>query len=377
MAVTISGAATYPVTRPPTYAPPSVPVPEYSGAFIPTLWSSSLVEKFYDASIMPAISNSNYEGEIKQQGDHVVIRQRPSITIKPYYADSKLDVERPSAPTVELLIDMGWYWNLACDDVFEIQSDIAMMDIWATDASEQFRIVVDRDCLDYAYSKVLVAQALTGNYSPWTALNAPYVAGGAPGTSGGRISKNINLGVTGTPIQLTYSGTGPTAPAAVKQDIMDFILRISQVMDENNLPQAGRFIVLPSWAIQMLKASDLRMANEMGDSTSVYRNGQVGTLDRMSVYSSNLLPAGVMVAKAGTPPALPATAAVPAVYSTLAANEHVIFAGITNGLTFASQITKVETLRSESSFANLMRGLQVYGRELVDPKSLVAAVVKQ
>jgi len=361
---TITNAPTYPVQRPPWIGAAGVasnaPTPEYANVFIPILWSSKLIEKFYDASIVPAMSNTDYEGEIKNSGDHVMIRRRPDITIKQYKADGDLEIDRPSAPLVELLIDQGNYWNLALDDVMEVQSDLDMMNMWAQDAAEQMRITVDAECLDYAYSDLLVQEAaLTGNLKPYTT-----------GKTAGRLSKNINLGVTGTPVKLSPTGTGPSAPAAVTQDIMDFILRIAQVMDENNLPETGRFIVLPSWACQMLKASDLRMANEMGDGTSVYRNGQIGTLDRMAVYKSNLLPMGARVV--GTT-VLPGGATTKL---TLVAGESVIYGGIDNGLTFASQITKVETLRSEKSFSNLMRGLQVYGRKVVDSKSLIGAVVQ-
>lgn len=323
----------------------SGPTPEYGNVFIPILWSSKLIEKFYDASVIPAMSNTNYEGEIKSQGDHVMIRQRPDIEIKPYAADQKLEIDRPSADLVELLIDKGNYWNVALDDVMEVQSDLNMMNMWSQDAAEQMRVVVDREVLDYAYSDLLVMNAADNHFTT--------------GVSGGRISQNINLGVTGTPIVLTYSGTGPTAPGATTQDIMDFILRLAQVLDENNAPESGRFVVLPAFLCQMLKASDLRMANEMGDSTSIYRNGQIGSLDRMAVYKSNLLPTDS------------------ATQSTLAQGEHVIYCGINSALTFASQLTKVETLRAESSFSNLMRGLQVYGRKVIDSRFLVGAVVSQ
>ena len=50
----------------------------------------------------------------------------------------------------------------------------------------------------------------------------------------------------------------------------------------------------------------------------------------------------------------------------LAAGESVIYAGTQHALTFASQINKVETLRSEMTFGTLLRGLQVYGSKVLD-----------
>jgi hypothetical protein len=78
-------------------------------------------------------------------------------------------------------------------------------------------------------------------------------------------------------------------------------------------------------------------------------------VDRFTLYTSNLLPNGT----AGG----------------LAAGEYPIFAGHAHGLTFASQMTKMETLRSEMTFGTVMRGLQVYGYKVVDSTALVQAVV--
>ena len=85
------------------------------------------------------------------------------------------------------------------------------------------------------------------------------------------------------------------------------------------------------------------------------RNGRVGMIDRFTIYSSNLLPNGV----AGG----------------LAANEFALYAGHAHGLTFASQINKLETIRSERTFSTLLRGLQVYGYQIVDGTALAQAVV--
>ena len=80
-------------------------------------------------------------------------------------------------------------------------------------------------------------------------------------------------------------------------------------------------------------------------------------IDRFTIYISNLLPNN-------------STDAV-----NFAAGEWPIFAGHAHGLTFASQISKVETLRSELTFGQILRGLQVYGYQVVDGKALVQSQV--
>jgi len=107
----------------------------------------------------------------------------------------------------------------------------------------------------------------------------------------------------------------------------------------------------------MIKQSELRQAYLSGDSVSMLRNGRLGMVDRFTIYISNLLPNH-------------STDAV-----NFAIGEWAIYSGHAHGLTFASQISKVETLRSELTFGQLLRGLQVYGYQIVDGKALVQAQV--
>jgi hypothetical protein len=84
-------------------------------------------------------------------------------------------------------------------------------------------------------------------------------------------------------------------------------------------------------------------------------------VDRFTIYVSNLLPSN-------SNPNNPQS-------GLFNPGESAIFAGHAHGLTFASQISKVETLRSELTFGDILRGLQVYGYQVVDGKALVEARV--
>ena len=308
--------------------------PAYAGTFIPEIWSGKIIEKFYDNTVLAAIANTDYEGEIKNFGDTVHIRQKPDITIRPYVAEQALDYERPSADIVDLLIDQGKYFNTVLDDVLEIQADLNMMSMWADDAASQMKIVIDTDVLDYM---------------------APLAdAGNNEGATGGRISGNINLGATTTPLSVVSRN-----PGAGEVEPMDVLIRMGQALDEQNIPESGRWVVVPAWFAALIKQSELRDASLSGDGTSMLRNGRLGMVDRFTIYVSNLLPTGV----AATMP--------------LAAGEYALMAGHSHGMTFASQLSKVETLRGESTFGTIMRGLQVYGRKVVDPTALVTVVAEQ
>jgi hypothetical protein len=301
---------------------------QYSGNFIPELWSAKLIENFYDATVLAAISNTDYEGEIKRMGDTVNIRTTPDLTIRPYQKGMTLTVERPDKPKIQLLIDQGEYFAAIEDDVDKVQADINLMDTWSKDASEKMKIRID-------------ANVLTGMLPDVAAINR--------GATAGRISQNINLGVTGTPVVLTKDGASAT------RSVTEFIVDMGTVLDEANCPEGGRFLVIPAWMAGMIKKSDLKDASLAGDSTSILRNGRLGMIDRFTLYVSHNLNS---VVDGGN-------------------RCFNVVAGTKMGLTFASQMTEMESLRAESTFGNIIRGLQVYGYKVVKPEALSIGYVRQ
>jgi hypothetical protein len=293
------------------FTPPS---PGYTGEFIPEIWSGKIIEKFYDATVLAAIANTDYEGEITSYGDKVNIRTKPDIAIRDYNAYDALTSDAPSSSGVELLIDRGKYWSTVLDDVMEVQSDLDHLSMWADDASESMKIDIDTD-------------VLAGISADVAATNQGTTAGVQSGTS-------IDLGAAAAPVTLT-------AVNAISK-----IIDCGQILDENNIPETGRWVVIPAWLAAMIKTSELKDASLTGDGVSMLRNGRLGMIDRFTLYSSNLLPFGTTDAA------------------------HSIFFGHSHGLTFASQLTKVETLRAESTFGTLLRGLQVFGFKVVDGSAL-------
>ena len=291
--------------------------PAYGGAtpstniFIPELWSSKIIEKFYSATVLAAIANTDYQGEIQNYGDTVHIRTKPTITIRAYTVNQDLVVDRPSSNMVDLLINNAYYFNEALDDVMEVQADLNLLSMWSDDAAEQLKIVIDTQVLGTIDAGVAAANK---------------------GATAGRLSGNLNLGVAGTPLALTAA------------NVLDAIVDMGTVLDEQNIPETGRWLVMPPWLCGLIKKSDLRNASISGDGVSLMRNGKLGMIDRFTLYASNLLPTAVEGAATATR----------------------VFGGHPHGLTFASQITKTETIRSERSFSNMLRGLQVYGSKVLD-----------
>jgi hypothetical protein len=236
--------------------PVSAGRPNYSGNFIPEIWSGKLIENFYDATVLAAISNTNYEGEIRNMGDTVNIRTTPEITIKTYVKGQTLQVENPDKPKLQLVIDKGEYFACVEDDVDKVQSDINLMDTWSKDASERMKIKIDQ-------------RVLTDILPDISALNK--------GANAGRITGNINLGTTGAPVAIS------------KTTVLDYIVDIGTVLDEANAPEGDRFIIIPAKMAGLIKKSDLRDASLSGDTTSILRNGRLGMIDRFTIYMSHNL----------------------------------------------------------------------------------------
>lgn len=290
--------------------------PNYSGNFIPEIWSGKLIENFYDATVLAAISNTNYEGEIRKMGDTVNIRTTPEITIKTYVKGQTLSVENPDKPKIQLVIDKGEYFACIEDDVDKVQADVNMMDTWSKDASERMKIKIDQ-------------RVLTDILPSISALNK--------GNTAGRITANIALGTTGTPVAIT------------KTNVLDYIVDMGTVLDEANCPEADRFLIVPAKMAGFIKKSDLKDASITGDSVSVLRNGRLGMIDRFTVYVSHNL--------------------------SVTSGKFSIISGHKMGFTFASQMTEMESLRAESTFGNVIRGLQVYGYQVIKPEALSQGIV--
>lgn len=262
-------------------------------------------------------------------GDKVHIRTVPNITIRNYSSGANLTSEVPTSTPLELLIDKGKYFAVVVDDVQEVQADVKLMDIFTNDAAEQMKIAIDSDVLGNVFADAAAANK---------------------GATAGLLSGDINLGATG-------------APRAVSSTtVLDSILDCGQVLDEQNVPENGRFIVIPAWMAAYLKKSDLKQAYLTGDDVSPLRNGKLGMIDRFTVYVSNNL---ASVTDLGSDSSSGGTGGAADRKSW-----HVL-AGTKDAITFASQMSNVETLRSESTFGNIVRGLNVYGFKTVKPEALV------
>ena len=261
-----------------------------------------------------------YEGEIRKQGDTVIIRGIPDITIEDHNIGDKVTYERPETPNTSLLIDKGKRWGIRVDDIVKIQSDLPLLNKWTDDASMQMKISIERSFLrDSAI------------YAGMHASNT--------GATCGVISGDINMGTTAAPVQIT------------KTSVLDYIIDAGTVLEEQDVPVINPWMIIPTWMAGCIKKSDLKDASMTADGKSTLRTGQIGMIDKFTLFSSNLL------YYAGTP------------------RYWVALYGIKDAITFATQLTKTESLRAQDSFDDLVRGLQVYGYKVIKNVAYGALIV--
>jgi len=285
--------------------------------FIPQVWSAKLLNKFYANTAYEEISNTDYEGEIKSHGDEVIIRTVPDGEVFDYEDDQDLQVSLLESPNVSLKIDQGHYTNVRLPDVAAYQSDIKLLDKWAEENSRRMKIHVDKNILGSIYASA-------------AAVNA--------GATAGNDTAGINLGTTAAPVAVTSA------------NIVDILVeRYGVCLDETDTPDTERWVVLPPSVCARIKTSELKDASLSGDGQSTLRTGKIGMIDRLHIYSSRHL--------------------------NVTTGKYDVLFGHKSALSFAAQIEKMETLRSEKKFADLMRTLMIYGFDVLKPEQLGHSVI--
>lgn len=300
--------------------------PNYSSTgtvqFIPQIWSGKTIVKWYDFTCLAQITNTDYEGEIKKQGDTVIIRSIPDTTVSDQAIGQTVTYERPVSTSMTLLIDKGKKWAIELDDIVKAQSDLPLLNKFTDDAAQQLKISIEtsffQDSTIYA-----------GMHASNTGLTA------------GVSSESFILGTSGAPVELSPS------------NVLDYIVDCGSVLDEQNVPEIGRWMVIPIWMAGMIKKSDLKDASLTGDPKSPIRNGLIGMIDRFTLYSSNLL------------------------YHSGTSYYYSLF-GTKDAVTLATQITKTDHIPTPSdSFSERIRMLQVYGYKVVKPEAYGALICKK
>lgn len=270
--------------------------------FIPELWSARLLYALEKSHVASNLVNRDYEGQIKQQGDTVHINSIGKIDIVDYTRNADMADPQVLETTDQILeITQAKAFNFQVDDVDSAQAAGDIMDTAMQRAAYSLNDVSD------AYLLGVIA----------TGVDANNVIGSAG------------------------------AVALTADNVYENMVALAQKLDEANVPDTGRSVVVPP-AVYALLLKDDRFVRASSGTTAdgVLLNGQVGSVVGLTVYKSNNV-----VNSGGT---------------------YTITAQVPSATTYAEQIVKTEAYRMEKRFADAVKGLHVYGAKVTNGKMIAA-----
>ena len=338
-----------------------------SGA-MPATWSPVIYSKqaqiaLRKSAVTNAITNNSYFGEIANQGDVVRIQKEPDVTVNALQRHTGISVQQLANEDFSLVIDKANYFAFKMDDIEDQFANVDYAALAANRAAYKMADAMDADVLSYLSGYTTAGAAITttsgdaqhptaGNLTgEW--LTANHLDASDFGNLSGAASGNV--------IPLAPRLPGATALSTSTVSPLTVVARMARQMDVANVDSRGRWLVVDPVFVEMLKDEDSRMLNADFGGSGLMNGLVLNNLHGFRVYVSNNLPAeGTGAGTSG---------------ATLRSDNYgVIVAGQDEAVASAEQINKVENYRDPDSFADIVRGMHLYGRKILRPEALVSAV---
>tara|TARA_A100000172_G_scaffold54671_1_gene34839 strand:- start:110 stop:1183 length:1074 start_codon:yes stop_codon:yes gene_type:complete len=339
-----------------------------NGNFSPIIYSKQVQLAFRKSTVVGEITNSDYFGEISAQGDTVRIIKEPEISVQAYTRGTTVTAQDLDDEDFNLTIDKSNYFAFKMDDIEEAHSHVNFMQLATDRAAYRLKDQYDQDVLGYLAG--FKQSALHG--SPDTAnttvngSKSVLTAGSDELLSSMKIIKssfgNITTSSAGDhSIPLTARMPGATSlPTATASPAM-VVARMARLLDQQQVDTDGRWLVVDPVFMELLRDEDSRFMNADYGESGGLRNGLViNNFHGFRMYTSSNLPS------VGTGPGTSGTA-------NQNSNFGVIVGGHDSAVATAEQINKTETYRDPDSFADIVRGMHLYGRKILRPEGIVTA----
>ena len=339
-----------------------------NGNFSPIIYSKKVQLAFRKAATVGDITNSDYFGEISAQGDTVRIIKEPEISVQAYARGTTVTAQDLDDEDFQLVVDKSNYFAFKMDDIEEAHSHVTFMQLATDRAAYRLADKYDQEVFGYMSGfkqSALHATADTAN-DQGNGTKAVTTAGSDELLSSMKLIKssfgNITTSSAGDhSIPVTARMPGATAlPTATVSPAM-VVARMKRLLDQQQVDSQGRWLVIDPVFMEILSDEDSRFMNgDYGDSGGL-RNGLViNNFHGFRLYVSSNLPA------VGTGPGTSGTA-------NQNSNFGVIVAGHDSAVATAEQINKTETYRDPDSFADIVRGMHLYGRKILRPEAIATA----
>ena len=339
-----------------------------NGNFSSVIYSKKVQLAFRKSTVVGDVTNSDYFGEIANQGDTVKIIKEPDVSVSAYARGTTIAAQDLTDADFSLVVDKANYFAFKMDDIEEAHSHVNFMELATNRAAYRLADQHDQEVLGYlaGYKQ----SALHGNADTVNDVVNGTKADATAGTDELLAANKLNKGDFGNittsaaddhAIPVAARLPGATAlPAAYVSPTM-LVARMGRLLDQQNVDKDGRWVVIDPVLMEILMDEDSRFLNsDFGDAGGL-RNGLViNNWNGFRVYVSNNLPT------VGTGPSTTGTA-------NQNSNYGAIVAGHDSAVATAEQINKTETYRDPDSFADIVRGMHLYGRKILRPEALVTA----
>lgn len=339
-----------------------------NGNFSSVIYSKKVQLAFRKATVAGDITNSDYFGEISAQGDTVRIIKEPEISVQAYSRGTQIQAQDLDDEDFSLVIDKANSFAFKVDDIESAHSHVNFMDLATNRAAYRLADQHDQEVLGYlsGYKQSALHTNAGAVNDVVNGTKAIATAGSDELLASMKLSRpsfgNLTTaGSVGDSIPVAARLPGASAlPTSYVSPVM-IINRMGRLLDQQNVDKSGRWLVIDPVMMEILSDEDSRfLSADFGDAGAL-RNGLVlPNWNGFRVYVSNNLP------QVGT-----GSDTVNA--SAQSSNYGVIVAGHDSAVATAEQINKTETYRDPDSFADIVRGLHLYGRKILRPEALTVA----
>jgi len=328
-----------------------------TGNFSPTIFAQKVLMYFRTASVVEGITNNDYYGEISGFGDTVRIIKEPVITVDSYHRGQTVASQALADDEITITLDQANKFAFQVDDIEEKLSHINWQSLATGSATYALKNSYDREVLEYMSVQCNIANIVN--------VGATIQGAGSIAIAHGEAQEDANKIVLGF-------GAGETDP-------LNLLSKLALKLDEAEVPEEGRWVVVTPRFMELIAQTDSKLlSTDYNQGEGGLKNGLVmqGKLRGFSLYKTNNAPtyltdtAGSTAGNTDTDDTVIATGD-----DAVATKGDVIVAGHMSAVATVSSIDKIETLRSETTFADIVRGLHVYGRAIVRPESLANAYV--
>lgn len=234
------------------------------------IYETTFKTRFRDKSILPRITNRNYEGKFRKKGTKINVPILPIIETHKTKVGEKVKYQEPKGASESFTINRERYFAFKMEDEDKIFSSMDLESPLITEANRQMAEDVEQEFLADIIYKVHPANT---------------------GVEAGIRSGSYNLGTGAAPVRLFKTETAMGASAG--QLAPDYLVACINALNE--MPgglDTKPFVIIPTAVANVVQTSELKRADWMGDASSVMRKSVqfLGEINGAMIIVDNQLP---------------------------------------------------------------------------------------